>query len=126
MKDTQDSIDEIDALMKGRSENTTLEKILDKFVIIDQNLILKTDIENSKGFTALKTIEYDLKKKGLKRSAETIKTFCDWYIKVRVSHGRLSRKEILDAISAIKRENSTSTIGAKLFGFGNNGEKRNE
>lgn len=118
LSDTKDSIQEIDELMKGRNDNTSIEKILDKFIVMDKNLILKTDIENSKGFTALKTIEYDLKKKGLKKSANTIHVFCDWYIKVRISHRRLSRKEILDAISAIKRENSTSTIGAKLLNLG--------
>lgn len=119
LKDIKDSIDEIDELMKSKKgDNLTVEMLMDKFIVTDKNLILKTDIENSSSFTRLKTIEFDMLKRGLKKSAKTLNVFTEWYIKVRVSHKRLSRKEILDAVSAIKRENSTSTIGAKIFGFG--------
>lgn len=117
MVETKDAIEEIDDLMR-KGDSVSVEKIIDKFVVIDKNLILKTDIENSKNFTILKTLEEDMRKKGLKKSAKTLHTFTDWYIKVRVSHGRLSRKEVLDAIAAIKRESATSTIGATLFGLG--------
>lgn len=118
MNDFTDSIDEIDDFMKGENKNTSIEQLLDKFVVLDENLILKTDIENSKAFTALKVLIAELKKKKLKQSSKTLSNFCDWYVKVRVSHGRLSRKEILDAISAIRKENSTSTIGARLLNIG--------
>lgn len=118
MNDFTDSIDEIDDFMKGENKNTSIEQLLDKFVVLDENLILKTDIENSKAFTALKVLIAELKKKKLKQSSKTLTNFCDWYVKVRVSHGRLSRKEILDAISAIRKENSTSTIGARLLNIG--------
>jgi hypothetical protein len=123
---TKDSIDEIDALMaNAKNTNVSLEKIMDKFIVADKNLILKTDIENCKNFTILKTIESELRSKGLKKSARTIHIFLDWYIKARVSNNRLSRKEILDAISAVKRENSTSTIGAKLLGLATGEKKEN-
>lgn len=114
---TKDSIDEIEELMR-RGDTASIEKIMDKFIIADKNLILKTDIENSKNFTLLKTIVREFKIKKLKKSSATLETFCEWYIKVRVSSNRLSRKEILDAISAIKRENTQTSIGARLFGFG--------
>lgn len=117
-----DSVAEIEELMKHGKSNISLEKIMDKFIVADKNLILKTDIENSKNFVLLKTIAQDMRNKGLKQSAKTIETFLSWYIKARCSRDRLSRKEILDAISAIKRENSTSTIGAKLLGIG--GDKK--
>lgn len=123
---TKDSIDEIDALMaNAKNTNVSLEKIMDKFIVADRNLILKTDIENCKNFTILKTIESELRSKGLKKSARTIHIFLEWYIKARVSNNRLSRKEILDAISAVKRENSTSTIGAKLLGLATGEKKEN-
>lgn len=114
-----DSVEEIENLMKSSGSEISLEKIMDKFIVCDKNLILKTDIENSRNFTILKTIEEDLRRKGLKKSAKTIQTFTSWYIKSRVSHKRLSWKYVFDAISAIKRENATSTIGAKLLGLGN-------
>jgi hypothetical protein len=115
---SKDSIEEIDELMRKGSNNISVEKIMDKFIVNDKNLILKTDIENSKNFTLLKTLASDMRRKGLKQSAKTLNTFCDWYIKVRVSNGRMSRKEILDAISAIKRESATTTLGAKILGIG--------
>lgn len=122
MVDSKDSVEELESLMQRHSEDTTVEKIMDKFITGGKDLILKTDIENSYNFTMLRTIADDMKRNGLKRSAQTLNSFCDWYIKVRCSNRRMSRKEILDAISAIKRENSTSTIGAKLFGFGKDKE----
>lgn len=115
--DSGDSIDEIHNLMK-RGDSTTIEKIMDKFIVKDKNLILKTDIENSKNFTLLRVLQKELQTKGLKRSAKTLKTFCDAYIEVRVSNGRLSWKYVFDAISAIKRENSGSTILSKITGIG--------
>lgn len=127
MSIVKDSIEELEEFMhSGKTENVSIEKLLDKFIVVDKNLILKTDIENAKGFTALQVIKMELKRKNLKKSAKTIHEFCEWYIKVRISHGRLSRKEILDAISAIKRENSTSTIGARLLNIGEdkNGNKQ--
>lgn len=114
---SKDSIEEIGELMK-RGDATSIEKIMDKFIIKDKNLILKTDIENAKNFTVLLLMISELRKKGLKRSANTLQKFCERYIEVRVSSGRLSWKYIFDAISAIKRENANTTIGAKLLGVG--------
>jgi len=114
---SQDAVEEIEGLMR-KGDTASIEKIMDKFIVKDKNLILKTDIENSKNFTILKTIEEDLKAKGLKRSAKTIHNFTEYYIAVRVSHQRLSWKYVFDAISAIKRENTTSSLGAKLLGLG--------
>ena len=113
---SSDSIAEIENLMR-KGDTASIEKIMDKFIVADKNLILKTDIENSKNFTLLLAIRDDLKIKGLKKSAKTLTNFCDWYIKVRVSDKRKSWSMILDAISAVKREQSSSTIGAKLLGM---------
>ena len=59
--------EEIDALMK-KGDNISIEKILDKFIVADKHLILKTDIEDSRAFTVLKLMVFDLKQKGLKIS----------------------------------------------------------
>jgi len=117
-----DSIEEIKGLMRS-GETATIEKILDKFIVKDKNLILKTDIENSIQFTVLKLMEFDLRKKGLKKSAKTLKEFTDRYVEVRVSRDRLSWKYILDAISAVKREESGSSLTSKLLGM-NDKEKK--
>jgi hypothetical protein len=115
---SSDSIDEIGRLMSAKSDTTSIEKIMDKFIVKDKNLILKTDIENAKNFTVMALMITELQGKGLKRSAKTLKTFCDRYIETRVSSGRLSWKYVFDAISAIKRENSGSTILSKITGLG--------
>lgn len=119
---SEDSIEEIERLMQ-HGDSASIEKIMDKFVIIDKNLILKTDIENARYFTILLTMCDHLKEMGLMKSYKTLHDFCVWYIKVRVSHKRLSRKEILDAISAIKREASANSLTAKFLGLGGNKEK---
>jgi hypothetical protein len=118
-----ETMEQVKTVMEGAGLDTaSVEKIMDKLIVADKNLILKTDIENSMAFTALIVISDDLKRKGLRESAKTLNRFIDAYIKVRVSYKRLSRKEILDAISAIKREQSNSII-SKLIG-GNDKEKK--
>lgn len=118
-----ETIEQIKSVMEGAGvDSASVEKIMDKLIVADTNLILKTDIENSMAFTAFIVIADDLKRKGLKESAKTLNKFIDSYIKVRVSYKRLSRKEILDAISAIKREQNGSNI-SKLLGM-NDKEKK--
>ena len=116
-----DAVEQIKDMLNVTGDSATIEKIMDKFIVKDKNLILKTDIEDSIKFTALMVIQKDLEIKGLKKSAKTLGTFIDRYIEVRVSNSRLSRKEILDAISAIKREQNNSML-SKLIGT--NDEKK--
>lgn len=115
----EDTIDEMKKLMSVKTDNVDINKILDKMIIKDKNIILKTDIENSKEFTILRTIESRLKKQKLMKSYNTLHDFCEWYIQIRISNKRKSRHEVFDAISSIKRE-LQNTIGSKLFGFGKN------
>lgn len=116
-------IEELKALMQQSGEVTSIEKILDKLLVKDKNLILKTDIENSRNFVLLYVIYIDLKEKKLKKSAKTLETFLLRYIEVRVSKSRESRKEILGAISALRNEPKNSIISA-LTGMDNSkGEK---
>lgn len=118
-----DTVEQIKSTLQNAGfDNASVEKIMDKFIVADKNLILKTDIENSVAFTKLMVIKADLQSKGLKKSAKTLEVFIDSYIKVRVSHKRKSRHEILDAISAIKRETGNSAIG-KWLGLGNTDKK---
>ena len=111
------AVEQIKGYMQSANfDGASIEKIMDKFIVKDKNLILKTSIEDSIKFTALMVIQEDLKVKGLKKSAQTLKNFIDRYIEVRVSDSRLSRTEILDAISAIKREQNSS-LTSKLLGM---------
>lgn len=121
MSEVQDTIDEMKGLMKIKGDDVSLNKIMDKMIARDKNLILKTDIENSREFTILRTIESRLKKQKLMKSYGTLHDFCEWYIQVRISNKRKSRSEIFEAISAIKRE-LQNTIGSKIFGFGGKNE----
>lgn len=111
-----DPMEQLKSLMSVNGDVASIEKILDKLLVKDKNLILKSDIENSRNFVMLYVIYEELKFKGLKRSAKTLETFLLRYIEVRVSRDRLSRKEVLDAISAVKREQSNS-ITSKLLGI---------
>ena len=117
-----DSIEQIKGLMETNMDSASIEKIMDKLIVKDKNLILKTSIEDSLRFTTLMTLAYEFKKKGLKESYKTLWCFISRYIEVRVSDKRLSRTEILDAISAIKREQSNS-ITSKLLGINEKDKK---
>ena len=113
---SEDAIEGLKQL-KNKSDNASLEKIMDKFIVMDdKNLILRTDLENPINFTRLKLIEETMRGLGLKRSSKSIKTFCDWYIKSRVPYKRLSWKYIFNAIGQIKKDNSQS-IGSTLLGL---------
>lgn len=104
-------------------DTQTVEKIMDKFIVADKNLILKTDLDNPIGLARLMTIQKDLERKGLKQSAKTLEIWIDSYIKCRISRNRLSRTEILDAISAIKREQTNSVLGKWLGTSDKKGDK---
>jgi len=112
MSDTLENIKS--SLQNAGVDNTSVEKIMDKFIVIDKNLILKTDIENSVAFTKIMVIRNRMRYLKLNKSAKTLDDFINFYIQVRVSNKRLSRKEILDAISAIKRENNNSILSGWL------------
>lgn len=106
-----DTLENIKSTLQNAGfDNASVEKIMDKFVVIDKNLILKTDLENSVAFTRLMVIAETFKRKKLMKSYKTLNWFIEYYIRCRVSHHRLSRKEILDAISAIKRESNNSVL----------------
>lgn len=118
MAETDKAIEELKLVMhQGKVDATTVEKIMDKLIVIDKNLIIKTDIEDARNFTILLTLCDNLKILGLKKSYKTLKSFTDWYIKVRVSKTRMSRTELLEAISAIKREQSTTSLTSRLLGM---------
>ena len=109
------TVEDIQKLMLNNEDSSSIEKLLDKLLVKDKNLILKTDIENTVQFTLLTLMKETLKTNKLKRSAKTLEMFLDKYIEVRVSKSRSSRKEILDAISSIRKEQSNS-ITSKLLG----------
>lgn len=115
-------MEQLKSLMNTNGEIASIEKILDKLLVKDKNLILKTDVENSRNFVMLYVIYEDLKTKNLKKSAKTMEIFLNRYIEVRVSRDRESRKEILEAISAVRREQSNS-ITSKLLGINENEKK---
>jgi hypothetical protein len=98
-------------------DSATIEKIMDKFVVKDKNTVLRTHFENVLKITALMVIQKDLDKKGLKESSNTLKTFIDRFIENMVSKDGNSWKYVFDAISAIKREQNTNGITAKLLGM---------
>lgn len=106
-----DSVEEIKSMMQREGiDSTTIEKVMDKFVVRDKNTVLRSNFQNVSKITALMTISEDLKKKGLIKSSKTLDYFINRFIENMVSKDGASWKYVFDAISAIKRENQASTL----------------
>lgn len=110
-KKMSDTTETIKTMMQNDGiDNATLEKVMDKFVVRDKNTVLRTNFQNVSKITALMTIAEDMDKHGLKKSAKTLRFFIARFIENMVSKDGNSWKYIFDAISAIKREKSTSAF----------------
>ena len=79
----------------------TTNQILISF-IKDNDIALKSDIENVRNFTSLKVLQFTCKAKELETSNNALKKYIKWYLRFRVSNKRLSRREILDALKYVK------------------------
>ncbi|MGV9141362.1 MAG: hypothetical protein ACOC1X_00325 [Promethearchaeota archaeon] len=97
MSDYNDIIaDDIESEFQEDSD-ITLQQILNALISYDKNLDLKTEIYRPKSLAALNVVQQYLKQKKFTKSAETIGTFIDVFLKYMVSYKRQSRSEIVKA-----------------------------
>lgn len=92
----------------------SIEKILGN-LLTDNNIELKTEINNPFALSVLKTIQKYLKEKKLQKSSGFIKIFIKYLLKYYVSYERKSRTEIVDAVKGMI-ENSRLGASDRLFG----------
>jgi len=83
------------------TKDISLQKILNNLIEGDKNLDLKTHIFKPKQLAGLVVIQEYLKIIGLTKSSDLIKSFMKHFKRLMVSYKRLSRIEIIKAISSI-------------------------
>lgn len=79
----------------------SLQEILSNLIDGEENLDLKTDIENPLNLARLYLYSVILEKYEMKKSSELIETFINKFLRYRVSNKRKSREEIIKAISGM-------------------------
>ena len=92
------------------TKDISLQKILNNLLDGEINLDLKTHILKPKQLSSLVVLQSYLKSIGLINSAKLIKNFMTTFKRLMVSYKRLSRIEIIKAISSmIERERLSNT-----------------
>ena len=96
MTELRESMDEIIP-----TKNYSLQKILNNLIQDDDNIDLKTHIFKPKQLAGLIVIQEYLKSIELTQSSKLIKTFMKHFKRLMISYKRLSRIEIIKAISSM-------------------------
>ena len=96
MTELRESMDEIIP-----TKNYSLQKILNNLIQDDDNIDLKTHIFKPKQLAGLMVIQEYLETIELNESAKLIKTFMKHFKRLMISYKRLSRIEIIKAISSM-------------------------
>lgn len=91
------------------TSNISLQKILNNLLDAEKNLELKSHIFKPKQLASLLILSNYLKTIKLPKSSLLIKDFINIFLKYMVSFKRLSRIEIIKAISSINEKESLST-----------------
>lgn len=86
-----------------RTEKIEPEEILNSMLKSDENLALKSDIENPSYLNIIRMLHLYLEKKGFPLSAMVLEWFIQGYLEYRISNKRQSRKEIIEGITALYR-----------------------
>ncbi|MEM1793272.1 MAG: hypothetical protein QXE92_03430 [Thermofilaceae archaeon] len=98
-------------------EEITFEKILGELIKKDENLALKSHVPNPLALDVLKVVQLLLEKRNLKRSSQIIEWFIEYFLVYMISKDRLSRQEIVKAVSEMaKVKLEEKTLKEKLLG----------
>ena len=96
------------------TSDISIQKILNNLLDAEKNLELKTHIYKPKQLTSLVILGNYLKNLGLIKSAKIIETFTKTYLEYMISYKRLSRIEIIKAISSINKTKEFLSTSDKL------------
>ena len=102
---------EIENALKELSEvkDVSIHEILSNLLDGEQNLDLKTHIFKPKQLSALFVLGSYLNENGAKHSSGVIAEFLQVYLRYMVSYNRLSRTEIIKAVSSIIQKQTETT-----------------
>ncbi len=102
-------LDEMD-----EDNDISLNQILNNLLSAEQNLELKSHVFRPKELAVLDVLANDLKSKGLPISSKVLKDFINMYLKYMVSFKRLSRKEVIKALSSMIPEEEDISAKKKI------------
>lgn len=115
------TIESIDEIFKP-GEDTTIEKIMNSMVTLDDNIILKTELPNPMAYTQLQVLGNLYMKIGLEECGKSILDFCHDFAINMVSNKRKRCEEIDHMVSSINAANSQTEVVENRW-FGNLGKK---
>jgi len=95
-------------------QSSSFKEILNDLLDGDENLDLKTQIFKPKDLASLNVISVLLENMGFNKSSNLIMQFIEVYLRYMVSYKRLSRSEIIKAISNVAQEISESDSTSKI------------
>jgi allophanate hydrolase subunit 1 len=89
------------------SDEITAEKILQYLLTSDKNLALKTHVKDPVSLAIYRAYMQHIKALKLKKSQAVLKEFLLAYLEMMVSYNRMSRTEIISALTSLRTEKST-------------------
>lgn len=97
----------IEGFLQGQQEEMGVQEILNVLLEGDINLDLKTHIIRPKQLAALDTLAEVLQVSNFPKSSQLIKDFINIYLRYMISFKRLSRGEIIRALTTVVQEDNT-------------------
>ena len=98
----------IEGFIQGQQEQDIgMQEILNVLLEGDKNLELKTHVIRPKQLAALSTLAEVLKISKYPKSSKLIKDFIDIYLRYMISYKRLSRGEVIRALTTVVQESNT-------------------
>ena len=89
-------------------QDSSFKEILNNLLDGEENLDLKTHVHKPKELASLNVIAMLLKTMGYNKSSDLVMRFIEIYLRYMVSFKRLSRTEIIRAISNLSQETDES------------------
>jgi hypothetical protein len=96
------------------SDELTAEKILQYLLTSDKHLALKTHVMDPTGLAIYRAFLQHMRNMKLPKSEKVMKEFLLAYLEFMVSYKRLSREEVIKALTSLRTEKST--LAEKMMG----------
>jgi len=101
------------------ADDITAEKILQYLLTSDKHLAMKSHVKDPVALAIYRAYMSHMKSLKLKRSQAVMKEFLTAYLEMMVSYNRMSRTEIISALTSLRTEKST--LAERMMG-GREGE----
>ncbi len=101
----------IEGFLQGQETSEVgMQEILNVLLEGDENLELKTHIIRPKQLAALSTLAEVLRVSKFPKSSQLIEDFVETYLRYMISYKRLSRGEVIRALTTVVQEDNTEGL----------------